>query len=157
MKYKYLTHEELQILENELLQFLIVNGIDGQEWEKMNKTKPEKAIEIVGVFSDLVWQRSLEKVQFGEKVQNNQILVFAFQQNQIEMLALSYKNSNPQLDTFEDFIQLLSAEPAQMEIQHQSKAYKTSREEEIFFMMNNGLLLSDHSRYDFLLKLFHNA
>jgi hypothetical protein len=157
MKYKYLTHEELQILENELLQFLIVNGFDGPEWEKMNKEQPDKAIEIVSVFSDLVWQRSLEKVQFGEKIYNHQFLVFSFQKDQIEMLALSSKEQNKMLNTFEDFIELLKTNPAKIEILHQTKAYTSNREEEIFFMMNNGLLLSDHSRYDFLLKLFNNA
>jgi hypothetical protein len=157
MKYKYLTQEELQLLENELLQFLIANGIDGPEWEKINTTQPEKAIEIVGLFSDLVWQRSLEKVKFGEKIYDNQYLVFAFHQEDVEMLALSAKQNNLALNSFEDFTELLRTQPQQLNIRHHKKNYNTSREEEIFFMMNNGLLLSDHSRYELLLNLYNNA
>ena len=59
MKYRYLTPEELQLFEDELIQFLIVNGIDGPEWEKINKTNPDKARELVGLFSDVVIHRSL--------------------------------------------------------------------------------------------------
>lgn len=157
MRFKYLTQEELQLLENELLQFLIVNGIDGSEWEKMNQTQPEKAVEIVGLFSDLVWKRSLEKVKFGEKTHNNQFFVFAFHDEKIEMLQLVAKEEREGLNTFDDFAHWLSAHPEQFEIRHQTKNYKSNREEEIFFMMNNGLLLSDYSRFEFLQKIYNNA
>ncbi len=157
MKFKYLTKEELQLLENELLQFLIVNGIDGPEWERINTSNPEKAVEIVGLFSDLVWQRSLEKVKFGEKIYSNQCFVFAFHADQIEMYQLLAKDKREDLLTFDDFAHWLSVHPGQFEIRHQTKNYKSNREEEIFFMMNNGLLLSDYSRFEFLQKIYNNA
>lgn len=152
-----MTQEELQILENELLQFLIVNGIDGPEWERINTSNPEKAVEIVGLFSDLVWQRSLEKVKFGEKTYHNQCFVFAFHADQIEMYQLLAKEKREDLHTFDDFAHWLSVHPEQFEIRHQTKNYKSNREEEIFFMMNNGLLLSDYSRFEFLQKIYNNA
>lgn len=49
-----LTEEELSHFSEELKHFLIVNGIHAEEWEMMNRQNPEKACELVGVFSDTV-------------------------------------------------------------------------------------------------------
>lgn len=156
MKYKYLSQEELQHLEEELLQFLIVNGIDGPTWQKMNEEEPKKAIELVGLFSDLVWQRSLEKVQYGEQIINNQYLVFEFRNNEIEMFGLRSKTSE-NLKSAEEFMNLLKSIPASIELLHHVKSYNEPREKEIFFMMNNGLLLSSKSNFDFLKNLYNNV
>jgi len=45
MKYRILTADELVHFEEELKQFLIVNGVHGDEWEKMNRETPERAVE----------------------------------------------------------------------------------------------------------------
>lgn len=156
MKYKYLNQEELQLLEQELLQFLIVNGIDGDEWKRINQNQPEKAVELVGLFSDLVWQKSLEKVEFGEQISNNHYLIFKFGKDKIEMLGLKCSRDS-ELGSFHEFIELLKSDPKAVSLIHQSKAYNSEREHEIFQMMDNGLLLSDKSNFDFLKNLYHNA
>jgi hypothetical protein len=40
MKYRRLTQEELTHLEGDLKAFLIINGIDGEAWEKLNQESP---------------------------------------------------------------------------------------------------------------------
>ena len=47
MKYRMLTTEELTHFEEDLKQFLIVNGVHGDEWEQMNRETPDKAVELV--------------------------------------------------------------------------------------------------------------
>jgi hypothetical protein len=37
MKYRILSQEELELLEDDLKAFLIVNGAHGDEWAEMNK------------------------------------------------------------------------------------------------------------------------
>jgi hypothetical protein len=44
MKYRRLTQEELTHLEGDLKAFLIINGIEGEAWEKLNQESPEKAL-----------------------------------------------------------------------------------------------------------------
>jgi hypothetical protein len=156
MKYRYLTTEELQLLEEELVQFLIVNGIDGPEWEKINKTNPDKAREFVGMFSDVVIHRSLEKVKFGEQGTRNRFFIFAFHNEEIELLGCICKNDALDISTFELLIEALKNTPADIELFRQTKKYQPNREQEIFTMINNGLLLSEQSRYDLLLKLYTN-
>lgn len=154
MKYRYLTPEELQLLEEELVQFLIVNGIDGPEWEKINKTNPVKARELVGMFSDVVIHRSLEKVKFGEQGTRNRFFIFAFHNEEIELLGCICKNDALDISTFEFLSEALKITPADIELFRQTKKYQPNREQEIFSMMNNGLLLSEQSRFDLLQKLY---
>lgn len=156
MQYKYLTHEELQHLEEELLQFLIVNGIDGSTWNEMNVHEPEKAVKLVGLFSDLVWQRSLEKVKYGELSFQNQFLIFHFADHEIHLIGLRNTCSN-QPQSFDAWIKLLQESPNNIELIHQVKTYKVQREKEIFEMMNNGLLLSEPDKFIFLQNLYQNA
>jgi hypothetical protein len=157
MKYKFLTQDELELLENELLQFLIVHGVDGPTWKKMNEEHPEKAVELVGVFSDLVWQRSLEKVKFIEQLNADAFGVFAFHSDYCEFYNLRSKSNDSSCSSFDDFIVLLKENPSQMEITRLTKNYSRPREMEIFEMLNNGLLLSHQSKYDILQNIHKNA
>jgi hypothetical protein len=154
MKYRYLTPEELQLLEEELVQFLIVNGIDGPEWEKINKTNPDKARKLVGMFSDVVIHRSLEKVKFGEQGTRNRFFIFTFHDKEIELLGYQCKNSKTDISTFDLLLDVIKNTPSEIELFRQTKKYQPNREQEIFAMMNNGLLLSEQSRFDLLQKLY---
>lgn len=154
MKYRYLTPEELQLLEDELIQFLIVNGIDGPEWEEINKTNPDKARELVGMFSDVVIHRSLEKVKFGEQGSANRFFIFAFHDEEIELIGCMSSRENVDISSFEMLMQEVKNQPQSIEVFRQTKKYEPNREQEIFTMMNNGLLLSEQSRYDLLQKLY---
>ena len=54
MKFRILRDEELKVLEEDLKHFLIANGIDGDLWKEINENDPDKAIDLVAVFSDIV-------------------------------------------------------------------------------------------------------
>ena len=66
MKYRMLTSEELTHLEEELKQFLIINHVYKEEWERMNLDTPETAQDLVGLFSDQVLQRVYENISYLE-------------------------------------------------------------------------------------------
>lgn len=156
MKYKFLSDGELRLLENELLQFLIVNGIDGSEWQRINSNEPEKAMDLVGLFSDLVWQRSLEKAEFGDIITDKQYLIFQFGKKKVEMFGLRSK-ATINASSLSDFVIHMKSNPIDVELMHQTKSYNMSREEEIFSMINNGLHLCDKANFDFLKNLYTNA
>ena len=40
VKYRALTHEELESMEKEFIDFLVLNGITGEDWEKLKNEKP---------------------------------------------------------------------------------------------------------------------
>jgi hypothetical protein len=66
------------------------------------------------------------------------------------------KNDALDISTFELLSEALKNTPSDIELFRQTKKYQPNREQEIFIMMNYGLLLSEQSRYDLLLKLYTN-
>jgi hypothetical protein len=156
MKYRYLTDDELKILEDELVQFLIVNGIDGAEWKRINEEQPKRALELVGVFSDLVIERSIEKIRFGEITENNQYFIFAFHSDDIELIGARTINKSCTFKSFEALLEMIKSDSKNIELFSQTKKYSPNRSDEIFRMLNNGLLLSEQNRFELLKKLYHN-
>lgn len=96
MKYRMLSTEELAHFEEDLKQFLIVNGVHGDEWEQMNRETPEKAIELVGLFSDTVLQKVYEKIRFLEFRSADSCLVFHCLSDR--MLLIAIQGTKPEVD-----------------------------------------------------------
>jgi hypothetical protein len=42
-KYRLLTLEELKSMEKEFVDFLVLNGIPGEDWVKLKDTDPDRA------------------------------------------------------------------------------------------------------------------
>lgn len=64
MRFRNLNKTELEALSEELVQFLVVQGIDDDLWREMNQKNPEKAIELVALFSDTVLEKVYSKVRY---------------------------------------------------------------------------------------------
>ena len=96
MKYRILTTEELTHFEEDLKQFLIVNGVHGDEWERMNRETPDKAVELVALFSDTVLQKVYEKIRFLEFRSVDSCLVFHCLSDR--MLLIAIQRTQPDLD-----------------------------------------------------------
>lgn len=139
-----LSDEELQHLEGDLKAFLIINGIHGEEWEKLNREEPQKAVELVGLFSDQVLQTVYEKVQFLEHRTPDSCLVFHFGEKEQELIAIQ-KTSGSELDlsTVDGIHQALVSSASTLSFFTSKKPYSDSREMEIHQLIEQGAVLSD--------------
>ena len=72
MKYARLTKEQLEEMHQEFINFLATQSITADEWEKIKKEKPETAEEELDIFSDLIWEGVLNKVEYLEHFSPNQ-------------------------------------------------------------------------------------
>ena len=143
MKYRILSDEELQHLEGDLKAFLIINGIHGEEWEKLNLEEPEKAIALVELFSDQVLQTVYEKVKFLEHRTPDACLVFHFAEKEQELIAIQKKpGSSIDLSSVEGMHQALSKELKQLSFFTSKKPYNDPREKEIHQLIEQGAVLS---------------
>ena len=52
-KYRLLTLEELQELEKEFVEYLVLNGITADDWEKIKKENPSSARHIIELLNTL--------------------------------------------------------------------------------------------------------
>lgn len=145
MKYRMLTREELEIFEEDLKHFLIVNGVHAEEWEKMNREDEEKATALVGLFSDMVLQKVYEKLRFIEHRSKQSCMVFHLLETGIELISLNAKNEAVDLSTPEGIHAALVDYTESLTFFKSEKAYAKSREEEIHEMLMQGCVNSSEA------------
>lgn len=150
MSFRRLTVEELEELKEEFVQYLIANGIDANLWERFKKEDPEKADLFVQKFSQLVLEKSLEKVEYLEHRTPTDLKLFFCDKERIDLIAL--KSSTVDLTNLSSF----SAEDfKEVELFTASKPYQKNREIELFEMTEKGCVITDHTLY-LLLKQMAN-
>ncbi|TMM53644.1 hypothetical protein FEE95_17230 [Maribacter algarum] len=126
MKYRRLTKQQLEELKPEFVNFLSTQSITGEEWKKLKDDKPEVAEDEVDVFSDLIWEGVLTKVNYLENVSAQHMHLFHCAEK--EMKLISVKVMNPEIDLTtivgfnwfkknwqSDFVEYLTASKAYIE------------------------------------------
>ena len=156
MKYRFLTNEELSHFEEEFKQFLIINHVYKEEWERINNESPEIATELVGVFSDQVLQRVYENIVFLEHRSKDACLVFKLGKEKVEMIGLQKKNVNDMeinFETPESIHRALTKHAKSIGFFTTSKVYFKSREEEIHQLIDQGCVKSTDEFWKLLLEV----
>lgn len=153
MKYRILSQEELELLEDDLKAFLIVNGIQGDEWAEMNKSNPVKAVELVELFSDTVLQKVYDKVRFIEHRSQKSCMVFHLLDDKIELISINANSDAVDLTTPESIHQALSTNAASLFMFRTEKMYLRDRASEIHEMLEQGCVNSSEAFWYQLVKV----
>jgi succinylglutamate desuccinylase len=156
MKYRMLSAEELVPFEEDLKQFLIVNGVHGDEWEQMNRETPEKAIELVALFSDTVLQKVYEKIMFLEFRSVDSCLVFHCLSDRSLLIAIQHTQPDLDLSTPESIHAALTGELSRLNFFRSEKMHQHSREEEIHRLFEQGCVPSDEAFWNALVAVVTN-
>lgn len=147
MKYRLLTLDELKELEPEFVQFLSSNQITANDWIALKEQEPEKVNKLIELFSDIVLDKVLKKVEYVEKRERDNILIFRFLENSVLLVGLSSKVEND-IDftnpaSIEDLARFPQKYSGMVEYFKNEKKYSKSREEEVFSIINSGGLITD--------------
>jgi len=94
MKYARLTKEQFEELHKEFINFLATQSITADEWASIKANKPEVAEQELDVFSDLVWEGVLSKVEYIEHISKDQIHLFKVEEKQFRLIALKLNNQD---------------------------------------------------------------
>ncbi len=103
MKYTRLTKEQFEELHQEFINFLATQSITKDEWATIKRDKPEVAEEELDVFSDLVWDGVLSKVDYLEHISPKQLHLFYFDDDQMKLIALIINHPDVDLTTADGF------------------------------------------------------
>ena len=148
MKYKRLTKEQFEALQQEFSNFLATQSIDKGEWDKIKADKPEVAEQELDVFSDLIWEGVLSNAQYLEHFSQNHIFLFHCQEKLIQSIVL--KALVPDVNFLEkEGLQRLSDKlfTDAVEIHLGKKEYEEARNSAIFDLITQGAILSDGQLY----------
>ena len=148
MKYRILSAEELTALEEEFKQFLIVHGVFGEEWKKMNEENPDEAIELVEIFSDTVLEKVYSGISYLEYRSKELLILLAFSDGLVEQIRIQPKESK-EID-LSNWIGLTSAMSSleQLDAFFGKKQLDTSKSEAIHVFVNQGFIPSEESFWE---------
>jgi hypothetical protein len=143
-KYRYLSLEELQELEKEFVEYLVLNGITADDWEKLKAEDPEKADKVIELFSDVVFESILRKVEYLEYRTPHEVRTFQCLPDRLVVVGMKAEN-DPEIDfTDSGFIQsAMENPPSSLRVYTTEKHYEKPRELALFEMTEAGCIISD--------------
>ena len=143
-KYRRLTLQELEPLEQEFVEYLVLNGIAADDWEKMKAESPEKASRIVDLFSDVVFEKILRTTRFIEYRSKSKLLAYQCLEDKMVCVGMTVPE-NAAFD-FRDTTMINRAAqspPAGLGVFTKDIAYEQPREAVLFRLLSNGFEISD--------------
>jgi hypothetical protein len=154
MKYRQLTKEQFEELHVEFARFLASQKIDAEEWKNLKKEKPEVAAEEMNIFSDVVWERVLDRAEYVEHFSKQSINLFKTQATQIERILIKTSNASINFQTEKGLSWLIeNAADESLSYFYAHKNYAKERNLEIFDLIEKGAVVSDGKLYGAAAKI----
>lgn len=154
MKYARLTKEQLEEMHKEFSTFLATQGIDEKEWTEIKTKKPKLAEEQIDIFSDLVWEKVLLKVNFLEHFSKQQMFLFKINEFEISLIALKVDNPGIDLTTPEGYQWLRSnLKDDQVTLYTSTKPIEEERNSDIFALIKQGANITKGELYSYFEKI----
>jgi hypothetical protein len=129
MKYTRIPTDELEKLEEEFVNFLVMNGIIADDWLAIKENEPLNADEIINQFSEVVWESILRGTKYLNKVEEESAYYFKCDSDTIYLI---------KVDKTEAAAEQFST----------SKEYNKTRELELFEMLQSGCTISEGQEYE---------
>lgn len=152
VKYRRLTWEELQELEQEFIDFLSANGIDGPTWKEIKEADPESIDRFVDLFSDVIFEGAMRKVQYLEMRSKHELMCFQCLENELVAVGMRDPLKREDVDfTNPDFIMKSSQKPPEkLQVYTSTKKYEKQREVELFELTKSGAVITDNKLFNAL-------
>ncbi|NVK05091.1 MAG: hypothetical protein HWD92_09715 [Flavobacteriia bacterium] len=141
MKYRRLTKEEFEEFHQEFIYFLSANTITGEDWKRIKEETPEKAEELLDMFSDIAFEKVLSQNDYVERIAEKEYMAAHFGDNQAEMILL--RSTTGPLPTQMTSAEMKKAlETKAIEVLTGQKSYSKLKEQEMFELIQQGATFS---------------
>lgn len=147
MKFRRLSIDELELLKEEFIQFLIVNGIIASEWEQLKKENSEAVDIWIDQFSEVVIEKALNNITYLEYREPKQLMFFKCSETEIEMASIHSEEIDLLAINSDDLnTNLINLKG--ISLMYKNKSYKPNRAEEVFRMVQSGALITDGKLFE---------
>ncbi|MGY5849679.1 DUF6495 family protein [Salegentibacter sp. F14] len=154
MKYARLTKEQFEEMHQEFINFLASQSITAEEWQELKTNKPDVAEQELDVFSDLVWEGVLNKVEYLEHFSPNQLFLFHITAATINLVAIKIENEAIDLRTREGYRWLQgNLLDDSVNIYTSTKAISDDRNKDIFALIQQGANITKGELYSYFEKV----
>ncbi|RMF01836.1 MAG: hypothetical protein D6772_04255 [Bacteroidetes bacterium] len=142
MKYRRLQADELVDLRDEFVQFLVANTITAEDWERIKVDSPERAEGLLDIFSDIVFDKIIAKIEYLIYKTPDDIKTFHCTADLIKLRGLRIEGGQgidlTQNLAPEELMALLRSSGARVQVYAAEKRYQPNREQELFRMLEGG-------------------
>ncbi len=146
MKYARLNLQDLKDLEKEFVEFLVLNGIPAEDWEKMKKNDLEKVEGIIDQFSDAVWEGILRKTELVEFRRKDTLTVCKVVEGELRTLVIKTYDGDIDLTLAGDIDDAL-ADLDNYEVNIRVDKITKPKTEQLFELLQIGFYISKDTRY----------
>lgn len=153
MKYRQLTKEQFESLHQEFAQFLATQKIDVDEWNKAKAENPTLVEEELNLFSDLVWEDVLSKVNYLEHFSSTSANLFKCDEEEMSRIVVQV---NKEIDLLsEEGYKWLLQNPQDDAIEYLTgnKPYGSDRNQELFGLIEKGGNISNGELFEYFNRL----
>jgi len=150
MKYTRLTKEQFEELHPEFINFLATQSITADEWATIKKEQPEVAEQELDVFSDLVWQGVLSKVEYLENMSAQQLFLFKVEEKQMSLISLKINKADIDITNAEGYRWLQkNYMDDSVDFFTSEKAFSADKHLDIFSLISQGAVITKGNLYQF--------
>lgn len=154
MKYRRLTKEQFEELHQEFINFLAAQSITAEEWTAIKADKPKVAEAQMDVFSDLIWEGVLSKVEFLENIAPRYLYLFKIKTNRIALIGLKINKEDVDLTNKEGFSWLReNLMDDCVEIFNAEKSFKGDKLQNIFELIEQGAQITKGELFKYFEQL----
>lgn len=154
MKYRLLSKEQFEALNEEFATFLATNGIDKDAWDTIKSNNPDQVDNLLEQFSDLVWEDVLNRTKYLEHYAEQSINLFHCEPNQISRIVVQINNTAYDMRTEEGIDWFINNSNSRfIDYLKGQKNYIDERNLELFEIIEQGAELSDGELFKALEKI----
>ncbi|MEE2773231.1 MAG: DUF6495 family protein [Bacteroidota bacterium] len=151
MKYSRLTKEQFEEMHQEFINFLATQSITADEWQKIKTEKPEVAEQELDIFSDLIWEGVLNKVEYLEHISEKQLFLFHISEATINLIAIKVEVEGIDITTQNGYGWLQqNLMDDQVNIYTSTKALTEDRNKDIFALIQQGANITKGELYRYM-------
>lgn len=149
MKYSRLTLEQFEELHEEFSLFLASRSIDKKKWDELKSQNSNLVTEEIDLFSDMVWDHTLEKVEYLENLSDNHLFLFKRQKESIDLILIKSEKDIPSLLADGSWQWLTeNIKHSSISVFQSSKAIDEDYKLAMFDLINNGASIAKAYQFE---------
>lgn len=144
MKYRYLTYQELDLLQEDFSFFLYKEGVSNYEYKLLQDQYSTTALKLLGKYSDQMFDKLLQEVDFLEFRNNKQLRSFKFYPTHYTTIGIEVPaSSSLDLTDIDTLWRVKAKELGGYRCFKKDSFYPQNREHEIFKYIEAGAYVVD--------------
>lgn len=138
-------------MNQEFINFLATQSITAEEWQKIKTEKPDVAEQELDIFSDLIWEGVLNKVEYLEHISSQQMFLFHISEVTINLIAIKIDVEGIDITTQNGYGWLQqNLMDDNVNIYTSTKALTEDRNKDIFALIKQGANITKGELYRYM-------